>query len=323
MKGTYENKNILVTGGCGSIGKEIIKSLTQFKPKLIRVLDHNEEGHFKLEQEFKNINIEYVVGEIHDKETLNRTLDGINIVFHAAALKHVNLCEQNPTDAVKVNIIGTQRLLDASVCHGVEKFIGISTDKAVNPISTMGATKLLGEKVILNTYKNSKTKCSVVRFGNVLNSSGSVIPIFKEQLRLGQDLTVTSKDMVRFYLPIKDAIKLVLTAGDIMNGQEIFILKMNRLKIMDLAKVMKDNLGTLGTKINIIGIRDGEKLDEYLMTVEEATRAYEHYGMYIVSKDHSGVLDINKINKTHVLTKEELKQVLIDNDIISNVRFKL
>ena len=199
LESFYKDKDILVTGGCGSIGSEIVKQLLKYNPRLIRVFDNNESSQFHLHQELEeHENVRYLIGDIRDKGRLKLALRGVDIVFHAAALKHVPLCEYNPYEAVASNVIGTQNLIEAAREQGVHTFIGISTDKVVNPINTMGATKLLAEKLIINgalgdyeTKYHYRTKFSCVRFGNVLNSNGSVIPIFKRQIAKGGPVTLT------------------------------------------------------------------------------------------------------------------------------------
>ena len=219
-------------------------------------------------------------------------MEGVDIVFHAAALKHVPLCEFNPFDAVKTNVVGTQNVLDAAFAQGVRKVITISTDKAVNPANVMGATKLLAERLTIsaNSYRGyiKKTVFSCVRFGNVLNSRGSVIPLFVKQIQKGGPITVTHSDMRRFFMDIPSATHLILTAGLLSCGNEIFILKMPAMHILDLAEVMRANLAQRygfepeDIPISVVGLRCGEKIDETLMTLDETTCAYENDEMYIV-----------------------------------------
>lgn len=287
----YKDKTILVTGGAGSIGRELVRTLLEMDPKAVRILDNNETGLFDLEQELRSEKIRPLVGDVRDRDRLKRAFEGVNIVFHAAALKHVPLCEFNPFDAVKTNVIGTQNVLDAAIDEDVERFILISTDKAVNPTNVMGATKLLSERLTIsaNYYKGSrKTVLSCVRFGNVLGSRGSVVPLFKKQITNGEPLTITDPAMTRFIMDIPKAIKLILKAAEIAKGGEIFILKMPVIQISDLAAVMSDELssscGSVNkeVEINTIGRRPGEKLYEELMTDLESTRAYENDEFIVV-----------------------------------------
>jgi len=290
-KSFYKNKKILVTGGVGSIGSQLVKRLLAFDPAIIRVFDNNETGLFDLEEELHSVKIRTLIGDIRDKDRLNMAMDGIDIVFHTSALKHVPLCEYNPFDAVKTNVLGTQNVLEAALLNEVEKVINISTDKAVSPTNVMGATKLLAERLTIsaNYYRgNKRTVFSSVRFGNVLNSRGSVIPLFKKQIQNGGPVTITDKKMTRFFMDIPAAVNLILTAGEIAMGREIFILKMPSLKIVDLAQALiAETAPKFGYKpkdisIEIIGKRNGEKLYEDLMAEEEAERAYERDDMLLI-----------------------------------------
>ena len=291
MGSYYKDKVVLVTGGVGSIGSQLVRQLLSFDPKSLIILDNNETGLFDLQKELHSDKIHVLIGDVRDAERMKTVLTGVDIVFHAAALKHVPLCEYNPYEAVKTNIIGTQNILDAAIRNHVQKVIMISTDKAVNPINTMGASKYLAERLTIsanNHQRNENTVFSVVRFGNVLNSRGSIIPIFLQQLAESQPLTVTDVEMTRFVMTIPEAVNLVLKAGEIAKGMEIFILKMPVLKIINLAKVMvqhlasKYNYDAANYPIEIIGKRVGEKLYEELMTEQESAFAYENDEMFVV-----------------------------------------
>ena len=291
LKNFYADKTILVTGGVGSIGSEIVRSILEHNPEAVRVLDSNETGLFDLEQELQSEKIRPFVGDVKDKERLKRAIEDVDIVFHAAALKHVPLCEYNPFEAVKTNALGTQNLIDVAMDEEVGKFITISTDKAVNPINVMGATKLLAERLTVsaNFYKGDrKTAFSCVRFGNVLNTRGSVIPLFRKQIQNGGPLTITDPNMNRFMMGIPKAVELVLKAAERAKGGEIFILKMHALRIGDLAEIMIEEFapeyGYTPNEIEIknIGKRAGEKLYEELMTEDEAENTYENEEMFVV-----------------------------------------
>lgn len=292
----YRGKSILVTGGAGSIGKELVKSILKMDVNAVRVLDNNETGLFDLGQELKSNKIRLLVGDVRDKERLKRAMEDIDIVFHAAALKHVPLCEFNPFDAVKTNILGTQNVLNVALDEEVEKVIFISTDKAANPVNVMGATKLLAERLTLsaNSYKgNRRTVFSCVRFGNVIASRGSVIPLFMEQIRTGGPVTVTDPEMTRFIMDIPRATDLILKAGVMARYGEIFIFKMPVIKIGDLAETMisfcaqRSDQSVNEITIEIIGTRPGEKKYEELMTESEAEYAYENESMFIVLQPHT------------------------------------
>jgi FlaA1/EpsC-like NDP-sugar epimerase len=318
----YKGKKILVTGGSGSIGSEIVKKLVLLPVDSIRVFDNNETALFDLETDLNSSKIRTLIGDVRDLDRLNRAFEDIDIIFHAAALKHVPLCEFNPFDAVKTNVIGTQNVLDGAINCNVTKVILVSTDKAVNPINVMGATKLLAERLMLsaNSYAGDKgTIFSCVRFGNVLNSRGSVIPLFKKQIKNGGPLTITDSNMTRFIMHISDATDLILKSGQIAEGGEIFILKMPAVKIVDLANVMIDTLAPIHNfnpediDIEFIGKRIGEKLYEELMTEEELIFAHEEEELFILNNILNNNKDNNFIynsNFVEHLSKDKIKRIV-------------
>lgn len=327
MVNVFRGKNILVTGGTGSIGSDIVRKVLQYKPTVVRVFSNDENGLFNLEQELLSYsNSRFLVGDVKDKERLRMAIENIDFVFHAAALKHVPLCEYNPFEAVKTNVLGTQNVIEVAMDEEVEKLITISTDKAVNPVNVMGATKLLAERLTIsaNYYKGEKrTAFSCVRFGNVLDSRGSVVPSFREQIRKGGPVTLTDPDMTRFVMSIQKAVELVLEAAAIAQEGEILILKMPALRIVDLAEAMIEELAPKygynpeSIKVEISGKRAGEKIYEELLTADEAINASEIEDMFIITpaaktqesrritakeyrSDQDGIL----------LAREEIKEIL-------------
>jgi FlaA1/EpsC-like NDP-sugar epimerase len=291
MDNEFKNKRILVTGGTGSIGTAIVKGLLEYNPKYIRILSRDETKQFELEHELRaGSKLRFLIGDIRDKERLNLAMEDIDIVFHAAALKHVPACERNPFEAVKTNVQGTQNVIDCAFANKVEKVIGISTDKATDPTSVMGCTKLLAEKIMFATlfYKgHKKTKFCFVRFGNILGSRGSVVPLLQNQIKEGGPVTVTDPKMTRFFMTISQAVDLVFKATKLMQDREIFVLKMPTLTIKDLAKAIieseqEKNNNTKKIPIKIIGKKDGERMYERLLTEEEAENAIETKDMFII-----------------------------------------
>lgn len=290
MANPFQGKNILITGGTGSIGSEITRKILQYKPGVVRVFSNDEDGLFNLGQELQSYsNVRFLVGDVRDEERLMMAVENIDFLFHAAALKHVPLCEYNPFEAVQTNVIGTQNVIEVARKEGIGKVIGISTDKAVNPINVMGATKLLSERLIISAnYYAVRTNFSCVRFGNVLDSRGSVVPLFEEQIGRGGSVTITDLDMTRFVINIPRAAELVLKAAEMAKGGEIFIFKMPALRIGDLAEAMIEELapryGHSPERIRkeITGKRLGEKIYEELMTEEESKHAQETEEMFIV-----------------------------------------
>jgi len=290
LKKYFANKKILITGGTGSIGSEIARQLLKFKPTQIRLFSRDESKHYFLQKEIEEINketdVRFLIGDIRDKERLNKAFRNIDIVFHTAALKHVPFCEYNPFEAIKTNVYATQNVIDLAIEHNVEKVIAISTDKAVYPNGIMGITKLLMERMITSSYHYigpAKTKFSVVRFGNVLNSRGSVIPTWIEQINKRQSITVTDKKMKRFFMSIPEAVELVFSATALMKGQEIFVLKMKEQNIYELAKKTITEHGKgKKVKIKMIGARESEKLTENLFTKEEALLMIDLEKHYVI-----------------------------------------
>ena len=342
MVSIFENKKILITGGTGSIGQEIFREVLKLGPTVVRVLDIDETKQFELGQEYENQEkVRFLLGDIRDKERLCRAIEDIDIVFHTAALKHVLACEYNPFEAVKTNAIGIQNLIDVSLDEEVERVIFTSSDKAVNPTNVMGATKLLAERLIAsaNYYKGTRrTILSSVRFGNVLGSRGSVIPLFTKQIGNGGPVTITNNNMSRFIMGMQEAINLLFKATEFAQGGEIFIFKMKALKIIDLAEAMIEELapkcGYSPNKIQMktIGNKPGEKLYEELMTEEEARRALECDDMFILLPEIEELLYIDKSSYSSTsqaeikaysskdekfLTKEKIKEILYQENLIA------
>lgn len=289
----FEGKKILVTGGTGSIGSEIVKQLLDFNPKQIRVFSRDEYKQFNLQNELESLKkfplLTFLIGDVRDKERLVMAMEGIDICFHAAALKHVRYCEYNPFEAVKTNVFGTQNIVDTARMYSIEKLIGISTDKAASPVNTMGATKLLSEKLIMSAeeYKGKrKTHFTSVRFGNVIGSRGSVIPLFINQILKQKEITITDPEMTRFLMSIPQAANLVFKAAMYSNGGELFILKMPVVKVIDIAEVLIEIISEIKgfkkneVKIKKIGSRRGEKTYELLLSEEESFDIYENKEMF-------------------------------------------
>jgi len=287
-----KGKKILITGGAGSIGSELCRQVAKFSPSLLLIIDQDETGIFNIAKELKknfpDLDIKALVADITDKDKIGKIFSQFKpaIVFHAAAYKHVPLMEEQPDEAVKNNIFGTKAVGDAAVEYKAEKFIMISTDKAVNPTSAMGASKRICEMVCQDLNRKDFTKFVSVRFGNVLNSRGSVIPIFREQIKLGGPVEVTHKDMQRYFMLTSEACLLVMQAGAMGEGGEVFVLDMGKpVKILDLAREMIRLSGFEPDKqipIVYIGMRPGEKIiEETLTKAEEGTRATKNQKIFV------------------------------------------
>ena len=293
MKDMFEGKNILITGGTGSIGQAILREILKYEAEVVRILDIDETKQFELQQEYGDYNnVRFLLGDIRDIDRLRRAFNDIDFVFHTAAYKHVLSSEYNPFEAIKTNVIGVQNVIEAAIDTAVKKVIFTSSDKAVNPCNVMGATKLLGERLITsaNYYRGaaSDTLFSSVRFGNVLGSRGSVIPLFKKQIADGGPVTITNREMTRFVMSTSQTINLLFKVMEIAQGGEIFIFKMPVIKITDLAEVMIEKLALKygynagGIAVKIIGNKPGEKMYEELVTMDESMRSLETHEMFIV-----------------------------------------
>ncbi|WP_310501159.1 SDR family NAD(P)-dependent oxidoreductase [Paenibacillus qinlingensis] len=288
----FFQKSILIIGGTGTIGQSLIKHLIKCSPKVIRILSRDEYKQFQLQQEYQNHHqMRYLIGDVRDGSRLVRAMEGIDYVFDCAAMKHVPSCEYNPYEAVQTNIIGTQNVIQAAMANGVSKVILTSTDKAISPTNTYGASKLMAERLITaaNYHKGShKTIFAAVRFGNVLGSRGSVVPLIRQQVLEGKEVTLTDGEMTRFMMSLTEATDLLLKAMEVATGGEVFVLKMPVLKIGDLIdsiiELVVDKYGVNPAKIKIrtTGARIGEKMYEELMTLEESKSALELQDMFLI-----------------------------------------
>jgi len=279
----FNNKTILVTGGCGSFGQKFTEIvLKKYNPKSIRIYDNRELAEVEMERKFNDSRLRFFIGDVRDQKRLSRAMNGVDIVVHAAALKHVPICEYNPIEAVKTNIDGAVSVIDAAIDNKVEKVMAISTDKAVYPVNLYGATKMVAEKLFVqaNSYSSGKRPIfSCSRYGNVVGSSGSVIPLFLEQKNNGE-ITITDEKMTRFWVTLEGGVKFVVNCIEIMRGGEIFVPKISSMKIMDLAEVIAPD-----AKRKIIGIRPGEKLNEVLLTEEEALHSKEFDKYFVIEPE--------------------------------------
>jgi len=292
MKEFYKGKKILIIGGTGTLGHGLLKRLLDYEPEVIRIFSRDEAKQYDMQFEYNGYgNIRFLLGDVRDKHRLERAMEGVDIVFHTAALKHVPACEYNPFEAVKTNVLGTQNVIEASIMAGVSRVVYTSSDKAISPTNTMGATKLLAERLIsaADYYKGiHKTVFSAVRFGNVMGSRGSVIPLFKKQILDKKQVTVTNPEMTRFMMSLSQAVDLTLKAAAMATGGEIFVLKMPVIRLGDLADVIIEEMtkkaGADSDNIekNIIGLRPGEKMYEELMAEDESKGALETGEMFII-----------------------------------------
>lgn len=321
-----KNKTVLVTGGGGSIGSELCRQIVKYDPKRLVILDIYENNLYDIEMELRaeypKLNLEAIVASVRDKARLNNVFETYKpeIVFHAAAHKHVPLMEKSPLEAIKNNVFGTYNVVNCADEYGVEKFVLISTDKAVNPTNIMGASKRVCEMIVQAKNNVSKTEYAAVRFGNVLGSNGSVIPLFKKQIERGGPVTVTHKDITRFFMTIPEAVQLILQAVTYAKGGEIFVLDMGEpVKIYDLAVSLIKLLGyepNVDIPIEITGLRPGEKLYEEILMSEEGLTSTKHDKIFISKPMHMEMTELEE--KLNILKELEYNEKY-SNENIKNV----
>ena len=321
MKKELKGKTVLVTGGTGSIGSEIVKQILGYEVDKVIIFSRDEIKHFLVKKNILDDRLETVVGDVRDYRSVQRVFEenDIDLIYHAAAMKHVVMCEDFPIESAKTNIFGTQNVVDLAMKYEVSKMITISTDKSAYPVNVMGATKFIAEKITLNA------NYSCVRFGNVANSRGSVIPVFIDNLLNKKPISITDPNVTRFIIGIPDAVKLVIKATRSAKGGDIFILKMKAFRLGDLLDVILDRIGPrLGVskdeiKVNMMGLIPGEKLHEDLMNNTESTRVYELDDMYVILRDDEDVSKYQSIKKIdlHEYTSKDVE--LISKDEIERI----
>tara|TARA_Y100000817_G_scaffold310163_1_gene300348 strand:+ start:3366 stop:4355 length:990 start_codon:yes stop_codon:yes gene_type:complete len=300
----FEGKKILITGGTGSLGQALTKRLLKSDVDIIRIFSRNESKQIEMASKISDKRLRFLLGDIRDYDRLNRALEDIDIVFHVAALKHVPVIEYNPFEGIKTNVIGSQNVISACLEQNVERAICIGTDKAVSPINTYGATKLLMEKLFVtaSNYLNPKrhrTKFITLRYGNVVGSSGSVIPKFVEQIKNKQNITITDPKMTRFSITMDQALDFILKASKLGKGSEIFVPKMKAYSITSVKDSLFELLGNTGEEVT--GIREGEKLDEILISDDEMRYCWELEDMFMILHP--------VINKNYSEETNELKKI--------------
>ena len=334
----FDGKTILITGGTGSLGRALTKKLLEQNAKTVRIFSRNENKQIEMESEFnEEKRLRFFLGDVRDSERLFTALEDVDIVFHAAALKHVPKIEYNPFESIKTNVIGSQNVIDNSLKQNVQKVIAISTDKAVSPLNTYGATKLLMEKLFVsaNNYLNRekyRTRFHAVRYGNVLGSSGSVIPKFIQQIKSNEKIRITDSEMTRFNITMDNALDLIINTSKIGKGSEIFIPKLKAYNIMDVKSALFDLLHE--TEYEVVGIRPGEKLHETLINEDEMKYTWKINDMFMITNPHYELfnnknletnyekfekennLDSYSSDKVEKLTVDELKVVIKNSGLL-------
>ena len=331
----FENKTILITGGTGSLGQALTKRLLETDVGTIRIFSRNENKQVEMEDDIKDDRLRFFIGDVRDLHRLSKAVEGTDFVFHTAALKHVPKIEYNPFEAIKTNVVGSQNVIEASLGANVDKVVCVGTDKAVSPLNTYGATKLLAEKLFVsanNYFTSEKTKFFAVRYGNVFGSSGSVIPLFIKQIKSKQKITITNSHMTRFSISMSDALDFILHATKIGNGSEIFIPKLRSYSITDVKNVLVEILRNTGEEE--IGIRPGEKLHEVLINTDEMKYVWEIDGMYMlinplyhkffdddVKTRHPNAkkmesMKIYSSENAEKISPTDLKQIILDSNLL-------
>ncbi|WP_277673307.1 nucleoside-diphosphate sugar epimerase/dehydratase [Piscibacillus halophilus] len=331
----FRNKTLLITGGTGSFGNAVMKRFLDTDVKEIRIFSRDELKQDDMRKHYKNDKLKFYIGDVRDLASVKNAMHGVDYIFHAAALKQVPSCEFFPLEAVKTNVMGTDNVLTAAIEYGVKKVICLSTDKAAYPINAMGISKAMMEKVIVaksRTVESDRTLICATRYGNVMASRGSVIPLFIEQIKNGQPLTVTDPNMTRFLMSLEEAVELVVFAFQNAEAGDIMVQKSPASTIGDLAQAVKE-LFNADNEIKIIGTRHGEKRYETLLTKEEYVKAEDLPGFYRVPADQrdlnydkyfaegdqklTTVEEYNSDN-TQILTVEQIKEKLLELDYVQN-----
>jgi len=335
-KGFLDDKRILITGGTGSWGNELTTQiLSKFNPQEIIIYSRGEIKQVEMKRRFNNKKLNFVIGDVRNKERLMAITKDIDVIFHLAALKHVPVCEENAYESLTINILGTENIIECAIQNNVKKVVYVSTDKAVSPINIYGVAKAASERLIVNAnMKNTNTVFACIRAGNVLGSSGSVIPLFKKQIEISNIVTITDKQMTRFIMSLGQAVTLLLKATEMSIGGEIFVTKMPGIKITNLAKVMIQRIGNRSTKIEYIGIRPGEKLHEVLVSEYECSRTVEFGNYYIIlpyvpiEKAFKKYEKLNKVGfkdytseNTNILNDSDILDVLLSNNFLESKVF--
>ena len=330
----FEGKKILITGGTGSLGNALTSRLLNYDVDTIRIFSRNENKQVTMESKFNDDRLRFLLGDVRDYPRLVRAMEDIDIVFHAAALKHVPVIEYNPFEAIKTNVIGSQNVIDACLKENVEKAVAIGTDKAVSPLNTYGATKLLMEKLFVTASnylkkERHRTKFFALRYGNVLGSSGSVIPKFIKQIKNKEKITITDPNMTRFSISMDEALDFILNATEIAKGSEIFIPKLRAYTIKDIKNALFELLQKIDEEN--IGIREGEKLNEILINSDEIRYTWEYENMYMLlnpsvqkhisldefpNKNRVTNMDDYNSGSVEKIPKDEMKKIIISSGLL-------
>jgi len=326
----FKDKTILITGGTGSWGNELTTQLLTKNPKQIIIFSRSELHQVNMQRKFNNSKLKFVIGDVRDHDRLVEATKNVDYIFHLAALKHVPVCEEQPYEAIKTNIVGTKNIIEAAKINNVKKVIDVSTDKAVDPLNLYGMTKAIGEKLIIQAnLEPSNTVFVCIRGGNVLGTNGSVVPFFISQIKEQGYISLTDKKMTRYFLTLQQAISLLFKASEISHGGETFVMKMPGCKISDLAEVLAEAVSDKLVPIKEIGTRPGEKIDEVLISRYESPRTYQFDDDYFVILPELKIDDLESkydklqkvdfseySSKDSLMDKKQIKEMLINGKFI-------
>lgn len=333
MKNIFTNKVVLITGGTGFLGRALTTEILKYKPKSIRLYSRDEYKHYQIQEIFNhNPKLRNFIGDVRDYKRLRKAMKGVNIVIHAAALKRIDIIEYNVEEAIRTNIMGTLNVVDACIENNVKIAVMISSDKACEPVNTYGACKFVGERIFTESNfnkGNAKTVFTCVRYGNVLESTGSVIPFFINKIKNKKIIPLTDEKMTRFIITPKQSVDLIFKAIRYSSGGEIFVPKLPSFKIIDLISVLKDYYKS-NNKIDIIGLRPGEKIHELMINESESPRTYKFKDMFIITSqiekyqkygykylNKSKLIDFGEFSsKYYLISKEEIRKILLREGIL-------
>lgn len=325
MEDLFKGKTILITGGTGYLGRQLTSEILKYNPHSIRILSRDEVKHYKMQELFNyNKKLRHFIGDVRDYDRMEKAAKEADIVIHAAALKRLDMIEYNVDESVKTNVIGALNVVKACLANNVEKAVFISTDKACSPVNTYGACKFLAERIFADSNRSkgrARTVFTVVRYGNVLESTGSVIPFFVSKIKNGENVPLTDNRMTRFIISPQQAVQLVFNSLKYGRGGEIFVPKLHSFRIADLIEILKEKYKS-NSKIELIGIRPGEKINEWMINDVESRRTYDFKDMYVITSETNKIEDAEYLLPSKKLTEKDMAHYSSDQTLISREEAK-
>ena len=325
MENIFKGKSILITGGTGYLGRHLTSEILKYDPHSIRILSRDEVKHHKMQELFgSDKKLRHFIGDVRDYDRVEKATKDVDIVIHAAALKRLDMIEYNVDESVKTNVIGTLNVVRACVANDVKKAVFVSTDKACSPINTYGACKFLAERIFADSNKSkgpARTVFTMVRYGNVLESTGSVIPFFVSKIKNGEDIPLTDDEMTRFIISPQEAVQLVFDSLIYGKGGEVFVPKLPSFRIIDLIEILKEKYNS-DSKVKVIGIRPGEKINESMINEAEARRTYDFKDMYVITSEINKIQDAEYLKSGKKLAKKDMTHYSSDQNLVSKEEVK-